>query len=247
MNQRTKGLAQFLAGAATAGVLAVGLHLVRQWQSLPPRGQPGGGDAAIPEPYIATHLAILERERRGPVGVLFLGDSITHGWRDVPWIWDEAFGKYNPCNAGVIFDRVQTVRWRIEHGELDGIDPQVIVLQIGINNFGLGHETPRMVAEEIAGLAADIHARLPRGKVVVLGIFPAIGDQAAKVAETNAVLRPLLTFPNVGFYQIDGSMSAADFPDGIHPSPDGYRKLAKALVQIINTMYYAASGRPPHP
>src|SRR5689334_19210777 len=111
----------FLAIAAVA-VIGIGACSRRPVQAT-------GADSVSPEPDTAAHQAILDRERRGPVRVLFLGDSVTHGWADVPSIFDEAFGEDAPCNGGVMLDRVQNVRGRIANGELDGIDPDVILLQ----------------------------------------------------------------------------------------------------------------------
>jgi len=196
---------------------------------------------------MAAHRAILDRERRGPVRVLFLGDSVTHGWADVPSIFDEAFGKDAPCNAGVTLDRVQNVRWRVANGELDGIDPDVILLQVGLENLTLDHEAPAGVARGITALVADIHTRRPRAKVVVLDIFPASGGNAEVVRETNDRLAQRITLRNTGFYRVGDSIPPSDFPDGLRLSSNGYSKLAKELATIITTMYYSGSGWPPHP
>lgn len=85
------------------------------------------------ETYLGIHQAILEKEKRDPPGVLFLGDSITDFWR---WEW-ERFATFHPCNAGIAWDQIQHVLWRVQNGELDGIHPRVIVLEIGTNNLGL--------------------------------------------------------------------------------------------------------------
>lgn len=200
-----------------------------------------------PEPDVAAHMAILERERRGPVGVLFLGDSVMQGWANVPWIFNDAFGMHAPCNAGITSDRVQNVRWRIENGELEGIKPDVIVLHVGMSNLVLDHESPAAVAHAIATLTADLHARCPQSKIAVIDIFPASGKKAEAVRETNDLLAPLITLRFTEFYRVGDSIPLSDFPDGLHLSPDGYRKLADRLGSIITTMYYTGSEWPPHP
>jgi hypothetical protein len=123
------------------------------------------------ETYLGLHQAILEQEKRDPPGVLFLGDSITDFWRTVPWEW-ERFAKFHPCNAGIIFDQVQHALWRVQNGELAGIHPQIIVLEIGTNNLGIGHDDPKTTADGVRNLIGVIRAKQPDAKILLLGIFP---------------------------------------------------------------------------
>src|SRR4051812_16929363 len=80
--------------------------------------------AAIPKRgnarFYELHASFLKRAKEGPIGVLFLGDSITEGWGKAPEIWQEHYGKYLPANFGIGGDQTQHVIWRIEDGELDG-------------------------------------------------------------------------------------------------------------------------------
>ena len=69
------------------------------------------------------HEAFLQRAREGPVGLLFLGDSITEGWAGAPGVWDHYYAKWNAANFGVAGDKTQHLLWRITHGELDALDP----------------------------------------------------------------------------------------------------------------------------
>ena len=40
------------------------------------------------------HQSFLARGKAGPIGVLFLGDSITQGWSKAPHVWEHYFGKW---------------------------------------------------------------------------------------------------------------------------------------------------------
>ncbi|MEY4938915.1 MAG: hypothetical protein RIQ93_650, partial [Verrucomicrobiota bacterium] len=71
------------------------------------------------------HASFLARGKSGPIGVLFLGDSITQGWTNAPHIWEHYYGGYQPANFGIGGDQTQHVIWRIQNGELDGIKPKV--------------------------------------------------------------------------------------------------------------------------
>src|SRR5262249_40922682 len=66
--------------------------------------------------------------KQGKIDVVFLGDSITDGWRGQGKIWNEHFGKFNPLNLGIGGDRTQHVLWRIQNGELEGYKPKAFVI-----------------------------------------------------------------------------------------------------------------------
>ena len=68
------------------------------------------------------HAEFLERGKAGPIGVLFLGDSITEGWGKAPHVWEHYYGKLQPANFGIGGDQTQHVVWRIENGELDPME-----------------------------------------------------------------------------------------------------------------------------
>jgi len=92
------------------------------------------------------HEGFLARLKEGPIDLLFVGDSITDGWRNATreHIWKKYYGDYQPANFGIGGDQTQHVIWRLENGELEGIHPKVTVVMIGTNNAG-GH-----TGEEIA-------------------------------------------------------------------------------------------------
>lgn len=132
--------------------------------------------ATTPAPQVGRprfhelHESFLARAKEGPVGVLFLGDSITYGWRNAPEVWERFWGEYQPANFGIGSDRTQNVLWRIEQGELDGISPKVVVLMIGTNNSG--SDTAGQILAGQTKIVRLIREKLPRTKVLVLSIFP---------------------------------------------------------------------------
>ena len=82
--------------------------------------------AIIPEVHGGTEQRIEqfnEISKKGEAQLVFLGDSITHGWEGQAKIWDEAFGKYKPANFGIGGDRTEHVLWRMDHGNFDGLKP----------------------------------------------------------------------------------------------------------------------------
>ncbi len=216
-------------------------------------------DASSPSPkkdngtFLKRHESFLERGKAGPVGLLFLGDSITEGWKKAPHIWKAYYDEYQPANFGIGGDLTQHVIWRIENGELDGIHPKVTVLMIGTNNTG-GYTAEEIIAAD-KRIVELIRAKIPETKVLLLAVFPrgAWKGRSGTVAtaehfmsiinEVNAGLAKLDDGVNVRFLDInekflgqDGKIPKAIMPDQLHPSAAGYQLWADAMRPLLTEM-----------
>jgi lysophospholipase L1-like esterase len=137
---------------------------------------------------IPRHKEFLTRieQSKGAGDVVFLGDSITHGWEGQQKAWEEHFGAFKPVNLGIGGDQTGHVLWRITDGrELENLKPKAAVIMIGTNNTG-GHS-----AEQIAGgikaIVEELKRQKPGIKVLVLGVFPrGNGMDAERSAEQIA-------------------------------------------------------------
>ncbi|MFA4943957.1 MAG: GDSL-type esterase/lipase family protein [Lentisphaeria bacterium] len=200
------------------------------------------------ETFLAAHERFLKLKTKGPIDLLFIGDSITAGWPAVGKdIWRKYYSAYNPANFGFGGDRTQNVLWRIENGELDGISPKVVVLLIGVNNGG----DPGVVAG-VKKVVAEIHAKLPQAKLLLLGIFPRFHDPVnppwaararAFTAQVNKELATLddgkqTRFLDIGDKFLDerGFIRKEVMPDGLHPSAAGYQIWADAMQPLLAEM-----------
>jgi hypothetical protein len=140
---------------------------------------------------IARHKDFLKRIELGKrVGdVIFLGDSITHGWEGQK-AWQDHFGAFKPVNLGIGGDQTGHVLWRITDGhELDHLNPKAAVIMIGTNNIG-GHSAPQ-IAGGIKAIVEELRHQKPGIKVLVLGVFPrgASGSDFFHPHLTSAVVR----------------------------------------------------------
>jgi beta-glucosidase len=195
----------------------------------------------------------LKRGKSGPIGVLFIGDSITAGWLSAGKdVWKKYYGAYDPANFGVGGDRTQGVLWRIGHGELDGISPKVVVLLIGVNNGG-----DPAVVRGVKKVVEVIRAKLPGSKILLLGLFPRGNDPANPpwmarsrtfTAQVNKELATLDDGKNIRFLDIGGKfMDAQGFiskeimPDGLHPGAAGYQIWADAMQPLLDEMMRSPS------
>lgn len=204
------------------------------------------------------HDSFLARGKAGPIGVLFLGDSITAGWTKAPHVWEHYYGKFQPANFGIGGDQTQHVIWRIENGELDGVHPKVVVLMLGTNNTG-AHSANEIVAAD-KKIVSMIRSKIPETKVLLLAIFPrgprknaegvvtdAVAADAKRrmeiIAAANAELAKLDDGKNVRFLDInakflcdDGKIPSIIMPDQLHPNAAGYQLWADAMQPLLTQM-----------
>ena len=203
-----------------------------------------GRDGQIETRFAQMHEGFLKRGKEGKIGVLFLGDSITEGWGGAKDVWEAHFGKDNPANFGISGDRTQHVLWRIANGELDGIKPRVLVLMIGTNN--IGNPAEEILRGDLA-IVNEIHKKLPKTKLLLLGIFPRGRDASdparEKIKTVNNALSKLDKKKNVRYLDIGGSFLDAMgtlppeiMPDALHPNHKGYEIWADAMQPTLDKM-----------
>lgn len=206
--------------------------------------------------WLARHQAVLDRIKQGKVDLIMVGDSITHIWGGEPHdpgkgqvandVWEKYLGPRNAVNLGFGWDRTEHVIWRLEHGEVDGIRPKVAVLMIGTNN--LGRDSADDVALGIETIVHMLRQKLPRTKILLLGIFPRDHDANSpnrqKIAAVNEKISALgtergVTYLDIGasFLQPDGTLSKDIMPDFLHPSHRGYEIWAAAMEPTLARLY----------
>src|SRR5436189_5117865 len=83
------------------------------------------------------HESFNEISKKGEAQLVFLGDSITHGWESKgKAVWEKYWASLQAANFGIGGDRTEHVLWRLEHGNFDGLKPKEVVIMIGTNNTG---------------------------------------------------------------------------------------------------------------
>lgn len=197
------------------------------------------------------HAAMLEREKKAGVQLVFLGDSITMMWRSQSGyeggtpVWEKYYAPRGAANLGISGDRTEHVLWRItEGGDLDGLSPKVLVLMIGINNRLQNNNTPAEVAAGIKTIVDYIKVKLATTKLLLLGDFPCWEqptDPARQwVKDVNALIAPLADRQRVWYLDIgpkflepDGTIVKAKLRDMLHLSEIGYGLWAEAMEPYL--------------
>ena len=197
--------------------------------------------------------------------IILIGNSITHFWGGVPAVryadgkfripngpqsYANLFGSYRVLNMGFGWDRTQNVLWRLDHGELDGLHPRLVVINIGTNNTSETENarinTASEIVEGIEAVCRRVRSKIPNTKILVMAIFPREKDPAASrrilINEINKRLVNFTTTQKISFLDAGPKMLNADgtFVEGMmldftHPSEKGYTIWADALRPVIQT------------
>ncbi len=199
----------------------------------------------------AYHTAMLAREKKPDVQLVFLGDSITMMWRSQSGyeggtpVWEKFYAPRKAANLGISGDRTEHILWRItEGGDLDGLNPKVLVLMIGINNRLQVKSAPADVAAGIKTIVDYIKTKLPETKILLLGDFPCWAqptDPARQwVKDVNLLIAPLADRQRVWYLDIgpkflepDGTIVKEKLRDLLHLSEKGYWIWAEAMEPYL--------------
>jgi lysophospholipase L1-like esterase len=132
----------------------------------------------------------------------------------------------------------------LENGELDGVNPKVVVLLAGTNNLGSlllpGHGSADDVARGLQAIVHVIQEKAPAATIIVTGIFPRNDNMALlpMIDKINHSLLELADGKKIRYLNIndkladgngklfDGMMNERD---KLHPTVKAYQVWADAL------------------
>jgi lysophospholipase L1-like esterase len=201
-----------------------------------------------------AHTQLLEKARKGGIDIYFEGDSITRRWgaTDYPDLlahWKQNFSGWNAANFGWGADKIQNILWRLGNGELNGVNPKIVVLLAGTNNVGNatpGEGVAAKIADVTSGIEAVVHtieAKAPNAVIVITGIFPRNDNPKVmpEIDKINDNLAKLADGKKIRYLNINAQLADSDGklfegmmnPDGLHPALKGYQVWADALNPIF--------------
>ena len=198
--------------------------------------------------------------------LVFIGDSLTQNWGPVGGrqargvgesVWKETgYDRFAALNLGIAGDQTQNVLYRIEHGQLEGLSPGLVVLMVGTNNlfaptgdpgypaadYAPPAHTPEEIANGVQAIIEEIHAQMPSAHVLFHGVVRGKDvDDPDRIAanRVNALLSNAYGdgndkrnhFLNLAplLYQTPGAIDG----DGIHLTSGGYEVWAKAIAPWV--------------
>ena len=219
------------------------------------------GSASQPQPRtdansLQAHQQLVHKAKQGGIDVYFVGDSITRRWgatdpqyRPLLENWKTNFFGWNAANFGWGADRIENILWRLQNGELDGVNPKVIVVLAGINNVATEPGGAEKVDDITQGLKAILdvcQAKAPNATIVLTAIFPR-NDRMAVIPTINQINRNLARMADdrqVRYLDINAKLADPEgrlYPgmvnaDRLHPTLQAYQVWADALKPILTEL-----------
>ena len=207
---------------------------------------------------LVAHSQLLAKAKRGGIDVYFEGDSITRRWGalDYPDLlanWKHNFFGWNVADFGWGGDRTQNILWRLENGELDGVNPKVVVLLAGTNNVGdlstpgKAHARADDVTRGLQAILRVIQTKAPAATIIVMGIFPRNDNMAfiPLIDRINGNLSKFADGQKIRYLNINDKLAHGDgrlldgmmgAKDELHPTVKAYQVWADALKPILTEL-----------
>ncbi len=183
--------------------------------------------------------------------IVFMGNSITEGWKILrPKFWETH--AFINCGIGGQTTIQMLLRFRADVIELK---PKAVVILAGINDIAQndGFISIENIAGNIKSMAelANYHGI----NVVICSVLPAIGfpwnpglKPANKIVELNRLLKEFATqksFPYVDYYtpmrDDKGGLKVPEYTsadDLVHPNPAGYAVMEEVLINTVKGVFY---------
>jgi lysophospholipase L1-like esterase len=208
---------------------------------------------------MTAHAELIEKTKTGRIDIYFAGDSIARRWGalDYPELlanWRSNFFGWNAADFGWGGDRIENILWRLENGELDGVNPKIIVVLAGTNNVGSQVPDDAAIANIARGLKAILDTcrrKAPDAAIVLTGIFPRNDNIAVMPAidRINDILAGFADGRKVRYLNVNDRLAGEDGRlvagmmnehDKLHPTIRGYQVWADGLKPIFTELL----GRP---
>ena len=236
-----------LSHLRTAGLLTLALTSLAVAADAPPSASPTTLTQSPPVAQLSTQpdgtrykgdsYAGMENriaKLKGPCEVIFIGDSITQGWKGA--VWEKYYAGRHALNYGVAGDSTQNVLYRLNCDGLKTLKPKVAVILIGTNNTG--HYSPGEIAAGVKAVIDKTLALFPASKIILLDILPtarktqtavAANELIAKLSDEKTVFRL-----NLGEQMVkEGDTWKGLGKDRLHLTEEGYLIWAEAMEPLL--------------
>jgi lysophospholipase L1-like esterase len=215
-----------------------------------PVAKPGNLAPATPEPrndFLSRHNRILATGKayKDKCELVFMGGETMVCFDRMQGLFKKEYGKYNALNFALWGSRPENMLWQVDNGELDGMQPKLVVLQ---SQEGMRSATP--VEDIAAGTEATaklILKKIPAAKVLIIGAFP-FGEKPndplrKRVTDYNALLSKVADGKSVFFLDLgknflspDGTLAKGAAPSQENTTEQAYGAWAEAQRETIQKL-----------
>jgi len=176
--------------------------------------------------------------------LVFVGDSITHGWGTD---FSKRFPGVRIANRGIGGDTTRSLLYRLKD-DVVALNPSGVVLLIGTNDIGDGVRAD-IITDNVKWILETIKGHAPAIPIVLCEVFPSspkMQRDPVWIKELNASLRALVKGdPQIRvldtwtlFTGPDENAKLGEMPDLLHLNDAGYAKWTAALWTALATLGY---------
>jgi beta-glucosidase len=195
--------------------------------------------------FLRRHQEFLQRADKGDIDFLFVGDTAMSGWESRgEKVWSARLAPRKSVSFSLNGDLVQNILWRLMRGELSGIRPKAIILQVGASNKT---DSPADVARGVDACVSLIRKKCPNSKLILTALFPAgpkpDDAQRLRINAINEQLKKLTGGTNIIWLDLnnkllrpDGTIDTDLLQDAQHPTEKGYAAWADALDPLLEPL-----------
>ena len=203
---------------------------------------------------VAAFILLATPSMTAPITIVALGDSTTagspgyrsplesppNGSGDETSQYAFWLMKVHPewvvINRGINGERSDQIRARFERDVIQN-SPSAVVIIAGVNDIYQGQGVEHVTGELQAMYERARQAGIPVVAGTIIPFNSATPDQNARMRRVNDWIR---VQPQVAFVDTRAAVAASgnpdllfESPDGLHPSPAGYRRMADAIGPVI--------------
>ncbi len=224
------------AGRSLAGVLVLLLASCRP-EPAPKPGPPGTNDSIPEKPKI-----------------LCLGTSLTaafglkpeEGWVALIRKKTDSLGyPFDVVMAGVSGETTSGLRSRL--GWMLQGDIRVVILESGAND-GLRGTELSLTRKNLAAIADTLRSCYPEVKIILAGMAVPPNMGPAYTKEFAAIFPGLASEKNLTLIPFllegVGGNPTLNLPDGIHPNPEGQKRVAETVWKVLKPVLDSGNGTP---
>lgn len=183
-----------------------------------------------------------KRMEQDQKSLVFVGDSITHGWGDD---FGGSFPGVKVANRGIGGDTTRGMLFRLKD-DVIALNPTGVVMLMGTNDLEENVE-PEVITGNVKLILAELKKHDPKMPVILCQVFPS-SESKKRPAEKIKQLNKLYAAAVKGDAQVilvetwplfaneQGDAKEADMPDLLHPNKAGYAKWGAALRPILATL-----------
>ncbi|MCB1120116.1 MAG: DUF1080 domain-containing protein [Verrucomicrobiae bacterium] len=211
------------------------------YEGLPGEGPIRGREDWFQNVWNQRRSSWFHRVNEDQGAVVFLGDSITHGWTNLP----NEFPGLKIANRGISGDTTRGMLIRLDE-DVIALNPRAVVMLMGTNDLA-DKATPEQIAGNVKLMLDAFKAHNPAMPVVMCLVMPsspekdrtpedikAINEQLSAVARGDTRITVVDTWTL--FANEEGNATKEEFPDLLHPNRIGQSKWANALRPVFATL-----------